>query len=586
MKGGSARVFSQKEDMKERSTKKVKTREEVDLNQSSDCMDIVVQDQADIENKPKATYKDSLLKSPGMVPEDESMNMDDIDEESPDPEDRWYKDTDKDDLEDRPFDPCPTIPVSKEEFEDWCKPWRNALIIKVLGKRVGLAFLEQRLKRDWVKKGTIHVIDMDRDYFLVHFSDEENYSHALLEGPWMIAGHYLIVQRWRPFFLKSEHHVRKIAVWVRIPNLPIELYNHRFLWRVGSAIGHMLKIDRNTSIHSRGRFARICVEIDLAKKLVPRISVLGSELNIEYEGLYQICFSCGRYGHRMDQCNETVVESAEHRGSECTGDQQGTNKESGDTSDQIGKSVESGRQHEAWANQSSPDFGPWMLVRRQIRKKKPPITYGKGGTVHSNVKGGISGGDDIGVDHVNHEEGSGSRYNILYEEEPGGTNMHKIQETMDRQTPLSQDGLHVAKAQNSFEKSQPIYKKVLKQGASKNPQGIRKQNHVAIGPRPTEKGNKLKSKSMDQDPPKSKEPKKGNIVEFPKEGLPETVTHAEKKQEMAAMEMVMLEHMRHLQDEQREAFEISRRSPSLLEAHVVKNRFLTQTQNFTPLLKP
>ncbi|KAL4287132.1 hypothetical protein AHAS_Ahas19G0155600 [Arachis hypogaea] len=215
--------------------------------------------------------------SPGMVPEEESMNMDDIDEESPDPEDRWYKD----DLEDRPFDLCPTIPVSKEEFEDWCKLWRNALIIKFLGKRVGLAFLEQRLQRDWVKKGMIHVIDMDCDYFLIHFSDEEDYSHALLEGPWMIAGHYLIVQRWRPFFLKSEHHVRKIAVWVRIPNLPIELYNYRFLWRIGSAIGHMLKIDRNTSIHSRGRFARICVEIDLAKKLVPRISVLGSELNIE-----------------------------------------------------------------------------------------------------------------------------------------------------------------------------------------------------------------------------------------------------------------------------------------------------------------
>ncbi|XLU58256.1 hypothetical protein S245_052904, partial [Arachis hypogaea] len=78
----------------------------------------------------------------------------------------------------------------------------------------------------------------------------------------------------------------------------------------------------------------------------------------------------------------------------------------------------------------------------------------------------------------------------------------------------------------------------------------------------------------------------GNVVESHKEKLPETVTRAEKKQEMAAMEMVMLEHMRHLQGEQREAFEISRRNPSLLEAHVVKNNFLTQTQNSTPILKP
>ncbi|RYQ89472.1 hypothetical protein Ahy_B09g096098 [Arachis hypogaea] len=39
----------------------------------------------------------------------------------------------------------------------------------------------------------------------------------------MIARHYLIVQRWRPFFLESKKAVRKIATWIRIPNLPIEL---------------------------------------------------------------------------------------------------------------------------------------------------------------------------------------------------------------------------------------------------------------------------------------------------------------------------------------------------------------------------
>ncbi|KAL4343570.1 hypothetical protein AHAS_Ahas11G0091600 [Arachis hypogaea] len=73
----------------------------------------------------------------------------------------------------------------------------------------------------------------------------------------------------------------KIVAWIRIPNLPIELYNHRFLWRVGSAIGTMLKIDKTTSIHSRSRFARICVEIDLAKKLLPRTSIMGSISNFE-----------------------------------------------------------------------------------------------------------------------------------------------------------------------------------------------------------------------------------------------------------------------------------------------------------------
>ncbi|RYR02095.1 hypothetical protein Ahy_B06g080927 isoform B [Arachis hypogaea] len=123
----------------------------------------------------------------------------------------------------------------------------------------------------------------------------------------MVVDHYLIFQRCRPFFLEYEKSVRKIVAWIRIPNLPIELCNSYFLWRVGAAIGTILKIDRATSIHSKGRFARICVEIDLTKKLVPRISVLGSILNTEYEGLHLIYFICGLYGHRLEDYSESMV---------------------------------------------------------------------------------------------------------------------------------------------------------------------------------------------------------------------------------------------------------------------------------------
>ncbi|KAL4393931.1 hypothetical protein AHAS_Ahas02G0101300 [Arachis hypogaea] len=67
----------------------------------------------------------------------------------------------------------------------------------------------------------------------------------------------------------------------------------------------MLKVDDIMSIHSRGKFTRIYVKIDLFKKLVPRISVLGSELYIEYEALHQIYFSYKKYGHRSDLCSES-----------------------------------------------------------------------------------------------------------------------------------------------------------------------------------------------------------------------------------------------------------------------------------------
>lgn len=83
---------------------------------------------------------------------------------------------------------------------------------------------------------------MPKGYFLVHFSAEEDYNHALYEGPWMVADHYLIVQRWRPMFLQSADLVKKVAVWICIPRLPFELYHSQFLWRIGSGLGTMLKV--------------------------------------------------------------------------------------------------------------------------------------------------------------------------------------------------------------------------------------------------------------------------------------------------------------------------------------------------------
>ncbi|KAL4314091.1 hypothetical protein AHAS_Ahas15G0050400 [Arachis hypogaea] len=68
-----------------------------------------------------------------------------------------------------------------------------------------------------------------------------------------------------------------------IPNLPAELYNRYFLWKVGKSIGTMLKIDEHTSIHSREKFTRICVEVDLRKKLVPSFLALGKDFRLEYE---------------------------------------------------------------------------------------------------------------------------------------------------------------------------------------------------------------------------------------------------------------------------------------------------------------
>lgn len=101
-------------------------------------------------------------------------------------------------------------------------------------------------------------------------------------------------------------------MWVRIPRLPIELCNDKFLTRVGNALGTMLKVDRLTSLHERGKFAHICVELDLDEPLDSHISVRGKKLYLEYEGLHSICFRCGKYGNKKDKCRELLEVEEDH----------------------------------------------------------------------------------------------------------------------------------------------------------------------------------------------------------------------------------------------------------------------------------
>lgn len=67
---------------------------------------------------------------------------------------------------------------------------------------------------------------------------------------------------------------------------------------MGNLVQKAVKIDPTTLSTSRGKYARVCVEIDFSKHLVPLISMLGHLQAVEYEGLYMIWFFCSEYGHR------------------------------------------------------------------------------------------------------------------------------------------------------------------------------------------------------------------------------------------------------------------------------------------------
>ncbi|XP_058733622.1 uncharacterized protein LOC131605262 [Vicia villosa] len=219
---------------------------------------------------------------------------------------------------------CPNFIFSEKEAKRIQKPWKRGVIVKLLGKRIGYKALENRLNQMWVRRGVISIIDLSNDYYLVAFSHEDDKKAAMENG--------------------------------LISDLPIEYYDPRALAFFGDRIGKTVKVDNTTRKQERGRYARICVTVNLSKPLVAMLKVQACCYKIEYEGLHLLCLACGCYGHYKENCPLANT---------------GRNNE-GDNSGIGGrnlKEIVGDKKFEHGG--SSVESGPWRIVQKQRRGKKP-----------------------------------------------------------------------------------------------------------------------------------------------------------------------------------------------------------------------
>lgn len=195
------------------------------------------------------------------------------------------------------------VSFTKETLKKLREPWRNTLMGKVLGMSITRSFLVERVNRIWCTKDRVEVIDLGQDVFLFKFNNGNDMERALYGGPWFILNHYLMLTKWKPDFRPSQSAFDKIMVWIRFPELPLEYYDKTALFAIAEKVGKPIKVDYATDNMARGRYARVCIELDLSKALVSKVWVAKAWQNVEYENLSLVCFQCGKIGHRRDQCS-------------------------------------------------------------------------------------------------------------------------------------------------------------------------------------------------------------------------------------------------------------------------------------------
>ncbi|XP_031116790.1 uncharacterized protein LOC116020456 [Ipomoea triloba] len=253
-------------------------------------------------------------------------------------------------------DGYPRVKLSKELRTELCRPWKLALIVKYLGKNINYNVMKNRLPVIWGLQGRLDFIDIGFGFYIARFGNTVDYMHVLLDGPWKIFDNYLVIQRWQPEFDPLTAKLSKMAVWVRIPRLPVEYFREDVIKSVLENVGKPLKLDRTIVGVARGRFAWAAVEIDLDKPLVTHVWICDKHRAVEYEGLHVVCFNCGMVGHREQSCPNAVPPTVNF-----TATNPNNSPEKGDEGDTVRNATD--------FNTSSPQpprkYGEWMLVTRK-----------------------------------------------------------------------------------------------------------------------------------------------------------------------------------------------------------------------------
>ncbi|PPD82780.1 hypothetical protein GOBAR_DD20281 [Gossypium barbadense] len=135
-------------------------------------------------------------------------------------------------------------------------------VLTEMGK-IGYNVLLNKITLLWNPKCPIQLMDLENDFFLVRFQDENDYNKALIGGLW---GYY------------SDCLLRVID----------------------KTIGPVVKLDVHVDCARMVRFARLAVWVNLRKLLMSKVRINNHLQRVEYEALPNIYFKCGLYWHGAD----------------------------------------------------------------------------------------------------------------------------------------------------------------------------------------------------------------------------------------------------------------------------------------------
>lgn len=139
-----------------------------------------------------------------------------------------------------------------------------------------------------------------------------SWNQVLSAGPYFIFQRPLPLKVMPTFFDFGNKELSKIPVWVKLWNLPLELWNPQALGKILSKVGLPIHTDHLTAFKGSISFALALVEVDASLELTEEVRFrlpTGKMFiqKIKYENRRAFCTHCKMIGHRLANCKAVPV---------------------------------------------------------------------------------------------------------------------------------------------------------------------------------------------------------------------------------------------------------------------------------------
>ncbi|KAK4724060.1 hypothetical protein R3W88_026839 [Solanum pinnatisectum] len=197
------------------------------------------------------------------------------------------------------------IKVRKEVVDKATSKWKQALILYVVGESPTITAIERyiALQVNTISKPKVYY--HNDDYFLVRFASLDDRNEILYSCPHMLNNKTIIV----------KEALQTVPILVKYPNLPLNCWSMDSLRRISSGLRVPLYADECTTKVDRISFARVLVEMDVARELPKKLKVEDPngrvfEQEVKYEWIPEYCPKCMQVGPKCTTKEGTRYKAA------------------------------------------------------------------------------------------------------------------------------------------------------------------------------------------------------------------------------------------------------------------------------------